>query len=310
VKIAYGKEERKMKKTGISDKNFERINRVLVLIITLIIMYPIVFVVAASISDPVAVNSGQVWLWPVDITFEGFRRVFQNDAIWLGYRNTIFYTVTGVILHLIVLIPSAYALSRKEVMGRKYITWFIVFTMLFSGGMIPRYLVVDGLGMVNTIWAILIPNLVGAWSILVARSFFSSNIPDSLIESAQIDGASEFTILLKVVLPLSMPIIAVMALFNGVGTWNRYFDALIYISDENLFPLQLILRQILVLNEVSTDTMQAGAIGTASSFVDQINNASLVKYAVMIVSSLPLLVIYPLMQKYFVTGLMVGSVKE
>jgi len=299
-----------MKKTGISDKNFERINRVLVLIITLIIMYPIVFVVAASISDPVAVNSGQVWLWPVDITFEGFRRVFQNDAIWLGYRNTIFYTVTGVILHLIVLIPSAYALSRKEVMGRKYITWFIVFTMLFSGGMIPRYLVVDGLGMVNTIWAILIPNLVGAWSILVARSFFSSNIPDSLIESAQIDGASEFTILLKVVLPLSMPIIAVMALFNGVGTWNRYFDALIYISDENLFPLQLILRQILVLNEVSTDTMQAGAIGTASSFVDQINNASLVKYAVMIVSSLPLLVIYPLMQKYFVTGLMVGSVKE
>lgn len=298
-----------MKETGISDKGFERINRILVLIVTAVIMYPLVFVVAASISDPVAVNSGQVWLWPVDITFEGFKRVFQNSAIWLGYRNTIFYTVTGVILHLIVLIPCAYALSRKEVMGRKYITWFIVFTMLFSGGMIPRYLVVDSLGMVDTIWAILIPNLVGAWSILVARSFFSSNIPDSLIESAKIDGASEFTILFKIVLPLSMPIVAVMALFSGVGIWNRYFDALIYLSDESLFPLQLILRQILVLNEVSLDAA-GSTIGSATSYADQINNASLIKYAVMIVSSLPLLVIYPLMQKYFVTGLMVGSVKE
>lgn len=299
-----------MKEKGLSDKNFERINMLLVGIITAIIMYPLIFVVAASISDPVAVNTGRVWLWPVDITFEGFRRVFQNSALWLGYRNTIFYTFAGVLLHLFVLIPSAYALSRKEVMGRKYITWFIVFTMLFSGGMIPRYLVVDNLGMVDTIWAILIPNLLGAWSILVARSFFSTSIPESLIESAQIDGASEFGVLIRIVLPLSMPIIAVMALFSGVGMWNRYFDALIYLSDERLFPLQLILRQILVLNEVTTDTMQAGSIGTASSFADQINNASLVRYAVMIVSSLPLLVIYPLMQKYFVTGLMVGSVKE
>lgn len=295
---------------SISDKNFDRINKFLVFLITAIILYPLIFVAAASISDPHAVNSGQVWLWPVDVTFEGFRRVFQNDAIWLGYRNTIFYTFAGVILHLIVLIPTAYALSRKEVMGRKYITWFIVFTMLFSGGMIPTYLVVDNLGMVDTIWAMLIPNVVGAWSILVARSYFSTSIPDSLIESAQMDGASEFTILLRIVLPLSMPIIAVMALFHGVSMWNQYFNALIYISDPQLFPLQLILRQILVLNEVSTETMQAGAIGTATSFVDQINNASLVKYAVMIVSSLPLLLIYPLMQKYFVKGILVGSVKE
>lgn len=295
---------------SLSDKNFERINIAFVLLITAVILYPLVFVVSASISDPHAVNSGQVWLWPVDITFEGFRRVFQNEAIWLGYRNTIFYTVVGVILHLLVLIPCAYALSRKEVMGRKYLTWFIVFTMLFSGGMIPTYLVIDNLGMVDTIWAMLIPNVVGAWSILVARSYFSTSIPDSLIESAQIDGASEFTILLKIVLPLSMPIIAVMGLFHGVSLWNQYFNALIYISDPQLFPLQLILRQILVLNEVTTETMQAGAIGTASSFVDQINNASLVRYAVMIVSSLPLLLIYPLMQKYFVSGILIGSVKE
>lgn len=295
---------------GLSDKQFDVVNAVFVFLITAIILYPLIYVVAASISDPVAVNSGRVWLWPVDITFEGFRRVFSNDAIWLGYRNTIFYTVVGTVLHLLVLIPAAYALSRKEVIGRKYITWFIVFTMLFSGGMIPRYLVVDSLGMVNTVWAMLIPNIIGAWSILVARSYFETNIPDSLIESAQIDGASEFTVLLQIVLPLSMPIIAVMALFYGVGMWNQYFNALIYISNERLFPLQLILRQILVLNEMSTDMMQGGAIGSASSFAEQINNASLIKYAVMIVSSLPLLMIYPLMQKYFVRGLMIGAVKE
>lgn len=299
-----------MRKEGLSDKQFDILNKILVFGIVAVILYPLIYVTAASISDPVAVNSGRVWLWPVDITFEGFRRVFANDAIWLGYRNTIFYTVAGTILHLLVLIPASYALSRKEVIGRKYITWFIVFTMLFSGGMIPRYLVVDNLGMVDTIWAMLIPNLVGAWSILVARSFFETNIPDSLIESAQIDGASEFTVLLQIVLPLSMPIIAVMALFYGVGMWNQYFTALIYISNENLFPLQLILRQILVLNEMSTDMMQAGAIGSASSFAEQINNASLIKYAVMIVSSLPLLMIYPMMQKYFVRGLTIGAVKE
>ena len=299
-----------MENFRLTDKNFDRLNIFLVGLITLVILYPLVFVASASISDPLAVNSGQVWLWPVDITFEGFRRVFQNDAIWSGYRNTIFYTALGTILHLLVLVPCAYALSRKEVIGRKYLTWFIVFTMLFSGGMIPTYLVVDNLGMVDTIWAMLIPNLLGAWSILVARAYFQTSIPDSLIESAQIDGASEFTILLKIVLPLSLPIIAVMALFHGVGLWNQYFNALIYLSDPQLFPLQLILRQILVLNEVSSEAMQSGAMGSASTFVDQINNASLVKYAVMIVSSLPLLIIYPLMQKYFVTGMMIGAVKE
>lgn len=299
-----------MKDFTLSDKAFDRLNKILVILITILIMYPLIFVASASISDPVAVNTGKVWLWPVGITFEGFKRVFQNEAIWIGYRNTIFYTVAGTLLHLFVLIPAAYALSREEVYGRKYITWFIVFTMLFSGGMIPRYLVVDNLGLVDTIWAILLPNLVGAWSILVARSFFESNIPKSLLESAEIDGASEFMILRKIVLPLSLPIIAVMALFQGVGIWNRYFDALIYLSNKNLFPLQLILRQILVLNEVTLEAGGTGATGSASTFVDQVHTADLVRYAVMIVSSLPLLMIYPVMQKYFVDGMMIGAVKE
>lgn len=299
-----------MKNLSRGDKFFVGTNYFFVFLITLIVIYPLIFVISASISDPVAVNSGKVWLWPVNITFEGFNRVFQNKAIWLGYRNTIFYTILGTLLHLVILVPAAYTLSRKEVMGRKYILWFVVFTMLFSGGMIPNYLVVDSLGMVDTIWAIVVPGLVGAWSILVARSFFQANIPEQLVEAAKIDGASEMYILRKIVLPLSIPIIAVMALFRGVGLWNQYFSALIYLSSEELFPLQLILRQILVLNEVSTDTMQMGAIGTANSFVDQINNASLVKYAVMIVSALPLLIIYPFVQGFFVKGVLIGSVKE
>lgn len=291
------------------DRHFDKINIGIVLVITVLIIYPLIFVASASISDPVAVNTGQVWLWPVNITFEGFRRVFQNDAIWRGYRNTIFYTVVGTLLSLIVLIPAAYALSRPEIMGKKYILWFMLFTMLFNGGMIPNYLLIDQLGMVNTVWAIIVPGLIGTWNILVTRSFFESSIPLQLIESATIDGASEWLIFRKIVIPLSMPIIAVMALFKGVGMWNEYFRALIYLRDETLFPLQLILREILVLNQVTSQTMQSTA-GQAQSIVEMVNNASLVRYAVMIVSAVPLLVAYPFVQKYFVQGVLVGSVKE
>ncbi len=249
-----------------------------------------------------------MWLWPVDITFAGYKRVFQNDAIWLGYRNTIFYTILGTIIHLIVLLPCAYALSRKEVMGKKYILWIILFTMMFNGGLIPTYLVIKTLGMVDTVWAIVIPGVVGAWSILVARTFFQQTIPDQLVEAAKIDGASDYYIFGKVVLPLSMPIIAVMALFHGVSLWNQYFTALIYLSDEKLYPLQLILRQILVIAQISQDG--GGGPGEMESLVEQVKTASLVKYAVIMVSSLPLLIIYPFLQRFFVQGVLIGSVKE
>lgn len=291
------------------DRHFDKINTVLIVLITIVIIYPLVFVASASISDPIAVNTGKVWLWPVNITFEGFRRVFQNSDIWRGYRNTIFYTISGTVLSLIVLIPAAYALSRPEVMGKKYLMWFMLFTMLFNGGMIPNYLLIDSLGMVNTVWAVIIPGLIGTWNILVTKSFFEASIPLQLIESATIDGATEWTVFTKIVLPLSMPIIAVMALFKGVGMWNEYFRALIYLRNEELFPLQLILREILVLNQVTSQTMQSTA-GEAQSIVDMVNNASLIRYAVMIVSAVPLLVAYPFVQKYFVKGVLIGSVKE
>lgn len=181
--------------------------------------------------------------------------------------------------------------------------------MLFNGGLIPTYLVVKGLDMINTMWAIVVPGVVGAWSILVARSFFQQTIPDQLVEASKIDGASDFYLFIRIVLPLSLPIIAVMALFHAVALWNQYFNALIYLSDEELFPLQLILRQILILNEVSADSA-ASAAGAAQSFADQVKTASLVKYAVIIVSALPLLIVYPFLQRFFVKGVLIGSVKE
>ncbi|WP_217587527.1 carbohydrate ABC transporter permease [Lentibacillus saliphilus] len=298
-----------MSRFSLSDRAFDRLNLLFVLSITLIIIYPLIFVISASISDPHAVNSGEMWLWPVDITLDGFNRVFQNDAIWIGYRNTIVYTTVGVLIHLFILLPAAYALSRKELMAKKVFLWFILFTMLFNGGLIPTYLVVKYLGMVNTMWAIVIPGVIGAWSVLVARTFFQQTIPDQLVEASKIDGASDFYLFMRVVLPLSMPIIAVMALFHAVALWNQYFNALIYLSDEKLFPLQLILRQILILNEVSADSA-ATAAGAAQSFSDQIKTASLVKYAVIIVSALPLLIVYPFLQRFFVKGVLIGSVKE
>lgn len=259
-------------------------------------------------SDPFAVSSGKMWIWPVDITFEGFARVFADDAIWLGYRNTIFYTIVGTCLHLFVLLPCAYALSRKELMAKTFIVWLILFTMLFNGGLIPTYLLIKSLGMLDTMWAIVIPNVAGAWSIIVARTFFRQNIPDEIVEASKIDGASDFHVFFKIVIPLSAPIIAVMALFHAVGLWNQYFSALIYLSDRNLYPLQLVLRKILIINEISPGgTMGAGE---ADSIVQQVRTASLIKYAVMIVSALPLLVVYPFLQRFFVKGVLIGSVKE
>lgn len=298
-----------MKTFSLSDKGFDIVNKIFISIISIIIIYPLIFVISASISDPAAVSTGRMWLWPVDITFAGYEKVFKNDAIWLGYRNTIFYTIVGTLLHLFLLLPCAYALSRKEVMGKTLILWIILFTMMFNGGLIPTYLVIKSLGMVDTTWAIVIPGVVGAWSILVARTFFQQSIPDQLVEASKIDGASDFYIFIKVVLPLSMPIIAVMALFHGVSLWNQYFTALIYLSDEKLYPLQLILRQILIISEVGVDG-GGGGPGELESLVDQVKTASLVKYAVIMVSTLPLLIIYPFLQKFFVKGVLIGSVKE
>ncbi|MFW6598941.1 carbohydrate ABC transporter permease [Propionibacteriaceae bacterium Y2011] len=293
---------------GLGDRGFDLFNVIILVAVVVIIGYPLWFITIASVSDPQAVNSGQVWLWPVDFTLDGYRRVIEESSIWMGYRNTIVYTVVGVIIHLAITLPCAYALSRKETMGRTAITWFILFTMLFNGGMIPTYLIIKDLGILDTLWAVVLPGATGAWSILVGRAFFKQTVPDELTESARVDGANDFQIFFRMAIPLSAPIIATLALFHGVGLWNEYFKALIYLSDRNKYTLQLILRELLIVTQGSGG--DDGGAGSADDIAEQLRIASLIKYAVMIVASLPLLIIYPFLQRFFVKGVLIGSVKE
>lgn len=290
-----------------SDRWFDVCNKAIVWFFILVISYPLVYILSASISDPQYVNSGQMWLYPRGITFEGFERVFQSSEIWLGYRNTIFYTVLGTCINLLVTLTCAYALSRQELIGKKVIMALLVFTMFFEGGLIPTYLLVRDLGMVNTFWSMVIPNAAAMWNIIVTMTFFSVTIPRALEEAAEIDGASQIRTFIQIVIPLSMPIIAVMALFYGVSHWNQYFSALVYLQDRELYPLQLFLREILVQQKISTELLQNS--GSAEAIAKHARIADIIKYAVMIVSAAPLLIVYPFLQRFFIKGIMIGSLK-
>lgn len=306
---AYGKGVSRMKiKESRSDKIFDICNKILVWFFIIIISYPLIYIISASISDPQYVNSGQMWLFPKGVTFEGFERVFQSSEIWIGYRNTIFYTLLGTFINLAVTLPCAYALSRSELVGRKVIMALLVFTMFFEGGLIPTYLLVRDLGLINTVWAMVLPSAAAMWNIIVTMTFFKVSIPKGLEEAAEIDGASQIRTFFQIVLPLSAPIIAVMALFYGVGHWNQYFGALIYLQDRELFPLQLFLREILVQQQLTTELLQQS--GTAEALSQHARIADIIKYAVMIVSAAPLLIVYPFLQRFFIKGVMIGSLKE
>lgn len=290
-----------------SDKYFDIGNKILVWFFIIMISYPLIYILSASISDPSFVNSGKMWLFPKDISFEGFKRVFESKEIWVGYRNTIFYTFLGTFINLAVTLPCAYALSRHDLVGKGVIMGLLIFTMFFDGGLIPTYLLVRDLNMLNTIWAMVIPNAASVWNIIVTMTFFRVTIPRGLEEAAEVDGASVFRIFFQIVLPLSAPIIAVMALFYGVGHWNSYFNALIYLSERDLFPLQLFLRDILIQQEITAELMIQG--GNPEAIGEQARIASIIKYAVMIISAAPLLIIYPFLQRFFLKGVMIGSVK-
>jgi len=285
------------------DRVFEWMNYALLTIILLLILYPLLFVVSASISDPQAVNSGNMWLWPKDITFLGYEKIFQNKEILYGYLNTIMYTVLGTAINLVMTILAAFPLSRRDLVGKNAIMAMFVFTMFFSGGLIPSYMLVKNLGMLNTVWALVIPSAVSVWNIIIMRTFFQQSIPNEIHEAAAIDGSSDFHLLLKVILPLSMPILAVMTLFYSVGHWNSFFNALIYLTDRDRFPLQLILREILIQNQMEQMS------GSADALTDQILYAQTIKYAVIIVANLPVLMLYPFLQKYFTKGIMIGAIK-
>lgn len=297
----FGKEFSKQPR---ADKTFDVINYSILFLILLAVMYPLYFIVIASVSDPSAVARGDVWLYPVGFNLDGYKEIVKNKDIWMGYSNSIKYTVIGTAINIGLTIPAAYALSRRELVGRKYIMGMITFTMFFGGGLIPTYLLVNSLGINNTMWALLLPGAVSVFNLIVARSFFMQNIPEELFDAGKVDGCSYFGFFFKVVIPVSKPIIAVMILMYAVGHWNSYFNALIYIRDRALYPLQVILRELLIQQESA-----AGAMQDAVSAAEQQRMADILKYGIIIVSSLPVLCMYPFVQKHFVKGMMVGSVK-
>lgn len=289
------------------DKAFDFVNVLFFVILILLVIYPLYFMLIASISNPNAVNNGEVWLLPKDVTFEGYEIIFQRDEIWSGFRNSLIYTVVGTSINVVLTITGGYALSRKDLVGRNVMMFFIVFTMFFSGGLIPTYLLVRDLGMTNTMWALIIPGAISAYNLIIVRTFFQSNIPDELLEAGKMDGCSNIRFFASVAVPLSAPIIAVMVLFHAVGHWNQYFSALIYLRDTALYPLQLVLRDILIL-EQSREMMEAGGAMVQMEQERQ-NIAGLIQYGVVVVASLPMLILYPFVQKHFVKGVMIGSLK-
>lgn len=290
-----------------ADRVFDFVNLSLLCLTLLVVAYPLLYIISASISDPNLVNQGKVWLFPRGINFDGYRRVFQDSMIWLGYRNTVFYVVLGTLINLFVTLTCAYPLSRKDFYGRNLFTVLFTFTMFFNGGLIPSYLLVKNLGMYDSIWALVIPGAASMYNIIIVRTFFDRNIPIELQESAHIDGCSNTRLFAVIVLPLSAPIIAVMSLFYGVGHWNSFFNALIYLSDRGKYPLQLVLREILVQNQMSTEMMITA--DDIDLIAKQARVADLIKYCVIIVSTLPIIVVYPFLQRYFVQGMLVGAIK-
>lgn len=281
------------------------------ILVSLICLYPLFFTVIASVSDAYAIYRGEVSFWPKGFTMEAYQMVLANDSIWRGYANTIFYTVTGTMLNLFLTIPAAYALSKSRVYGRNFLMTIFLITMYFSGGMIPTYIMMDKLNLINTPWVLILSGGLSVYNTIVTRTFFQNNIPETLYEAARIDGANEFRIFVQLALPLSKPILAVMTLYYAVAHWNSYFTAMIYIQDKDLYPLQMILRSILILNENAFTAALESDIDTAV-LMDLAHKSYLVttmKYALVFIASAPMLAIYPFIQKYFVKGVMVGSVK-
>ena len=299
-----------------SDLVFDIVNTTILILLTISWIYPLYFVIIASFSEPYEVVRGHVWLAPSGFTLGAYKAVFENQQIWVGYANTVFYTVFGTAFSLFLTIPCGYALSKKYYPFRTFVTWIFLFTMFFGGGLIPYYLLVRSLGLLNTRMVMVVLAGVSVWNIIVTRTFFSSTVPLELFESAKIDGAGEIYMFFKIALPLATPIIAVMALWYGVGNWNGYFTALIFANQRSLEPLQLVLRRILILNQNALSSAMLS--DAASTMRDAVTLAEMarrqymaeaMKYAIVFIASAPLLAVYPFLQRYFVKGVMIGSLK-
>jgi putative aldouronate transport system permease protein len=297
---------RELKPKRIKDPLVDRIFMVGVYILLttflLIVLLPLMYIVASSFSDPLAVTAGRVTFWPIDFTLEGYQRALSDDSILTGFGNSLIYTLAGTAISLVLTVSIAYPLSRRDFWGRRGITIFVVFTMLFAGGIIPTYLVVQNLGMLDTRWALILPQAIGVWQVIIAVAFFRTSIPDELYEAAQIDGASDLRFLLTTVIPLSKPLLAVIALMYAIYQWNTYFDALLYLRDPDLYPLQLVLRNVLILNQA------APGLDAAAAFERQ-QLANLLKYSLIVISTVPVMLVYPFVARFFNKGILLGAVK-
>lgn len=301
-------ENMRRKRSAIKDSREDKVlyttvNIVLALFV-IIVAYPLIYILSSSFSSGTAVSTGRVILWPVDFSLEGYKTVFAHKLIGSAYRNTIFYTVAGTVINIVVTVMCAYPLARKDFPMRRFFSVFFIIVMFFNGGMIPTYMVISKLKLTNTIWAMLLPGALSVYNMILVRTSIINSIPDVLFEAAQIDGCSDAKYFSKILLPLIKPVIAVITLYYAVGHWNSYFNALMYLNDENLYPLQIVLRQILVANQISLNDLV-----DVESMVAQQGLADVLKYAFIVVSTVPILCIYPFIQRYFVKGAMIGSVK-
>jgi len=286
------------------DKLFDFVVHFSLFIVVLIVLLPLIYVVSASFSAPTAIREGRVWLLPVEPTLMAYEAIFRDPSILRGFYNSTFYMIAGTFINLIMTVLAAYPLSRKQFLIRNYVMGIFTFTMLFSGGLIPLYLLVMNLGLLNTRWVMLLPTAMSVWNVIITRTFYMTNIPEEIYESTMMDGCSDFKFLLSIVLPLSGPIMAVMALFYGIAHWNTFFNALIFLSSEELFPLQLILRNILILHQ-----FDAAVIVDFDALMRRLGLMELLRYAVIVVATVPMLCIYPFIQRYFVKGVMIGALK-
>lgn len=286
------------------DRIFNLVNYTILTVFLLVVLYPLIYVVSASFSDGAAVISGRVVLWPVDFSLLAYEKIFQYESVWTGYGNSLFYAVVGTSVNIVVTLFAAYPLSRRDLYGRNLFMGLFVFTMFFNGGLIPTYLLVKDLGMLNTRAAMIIPQALSVWNLIIAITYFRSAIPGELLEAAHLDGCSDIQYFFRILLPLSTPIIAVLTLFYAINHWNQFFTALIYLSDHALYPLQIILRDILIQSQVDMNMMEDLQSMAAKEALRE-----LLKYALIVVASAPMLAIYPFVQKYFVRGIMLGSIK-
>ena len=300
------KQTNKIRKNSTADMVYIVITEVILWFMLVIILIPLVYIVSSSFSSPEAVGNGWVYLWPVDFSLKGYEAVFTTEKVWIGFRNSIFYTVVGTFINIVVTMLAAYPLSRRDLKGRGVVTVIFTFTMLFSGGMIPTYLLVRDLRMINTVWAMLIPGAMSVYNVIIARTYIQSSIPFDLYESASLDGCTDDRYLISVVLPLAKPIIAVLVLWYAVGHWNQYFNAMIYLRDSNLLPLQIVLRNFLIVEDMNDSSL---ATMSMEEYMDKLYLKNLYQYSLIVIASAPVMMLYPFIQKHFVKGIMLGSLK-